>query len=125
MQTFDSLGVAHLVSFNFTKTGPGAWGYTATVPGAEITGGTAGTPFTIATGTLGFNNLGRLTTVNGGAAADVTITGPAWANGAAGTNMTWDLVDAAGVTSITGTRPPRPPRRRRKMDRQAAHPRAS
>ena len=42
------------------------------MPGADVTGGTAGTPFSLATGTLAFNGLGKLSTVNGGAPADVT-----------------------------------------------------
>jgi flagellar hook protein FlgE len=102
VQLYDSLGVPHVATIAFAKTAPGAWTYTVTVPGAEVTGGTAGTPFQIGTGTLGFSNLGKLTTVNGGAAADVTITSPTWANGAAPVNFTWDLVDGNGVSSLTG-----------------------
>ena len=101
-QIFDALGVPHVVTMNFTKTAPGAWNYTASVPGADVTGGTAGVPFQIATGTLGFNSLGKLTTVNAAAAADVAITSPTWTNGAAATNFTWDLVDPNNVPSITG-----------------------
>ncbi len=102
VEFYDSLGVTHVATTTFTKTGPGAWSYAVTVPGAEVTGGTPGTPFSIATGTMGFNNLGRLTTVNGGAAADVTITSPTWANGAASPAITWDLVDANNVALVTG-----------------------
>lgn len=102
VQIYDALGVPHVATVNFAKTGAGAWSYTVTVPGAEVAGGTAGTPFSIATGTLGFNNLGQLTTVNGGATADVAITSPAWANGAAATNFSWDLLDANGTAAITG-----------------------
>jgi flagellar hook protein FlgE len=102
VQIYDALGVTHVATIGFTKTGPGAWTYQVTVPGAEVTGGTAGTPFQIATGTLGFNNLGALTTVNGGAVADVTITSPTWANGAAPVNVTWDLLGTNNVPSITG-----------------------
>jgi flagellar hook protein FlgE len=101
VQVIDSLGVSHVATVNFTKTAVGTWGYTVSVPGAEVTGGTPGVASTIATGTLGFNNLGKLTTVNGTPAADVTITSPVWANGAAATNFTWDLVDINGGTAIT------------------------
>ncbi|MCC7010575.1 MAG: flagellar hook protein FlgE [Acidobacteria bacterium] len=101
VQMYDSLGVSHVATINLTKTGVGAWSYDVTVPGAEVTGGTAGTPFSIGTGTLGFNSLGKLTAVNGGAAADVTITSPAWANGAAAVNFAWDLVDVNGTGTIT------------------------
>jgi flagellar hook protein FlgE len=102
VQIYDALGNSHVASINYTKTGPGAWGYTVTVPGAEVTGGTAGTPFPIATGTIGFNGTGQLTTVNGGPAADVVITSPAWSNGAAPTNFTWDIMDAQNVAQLTG-----------------------
>jgi flagellar hook protein FlgE len=102
VQVYDALGVPHVVTVSFAKTGTGAWSYTATVPGAEVTGGTPGTPSSIATGTLTFNSQGRLTQVNGAAAADVTITSPAWSNGAAATNFSWDLIDANGTPTMTG-----------------------
>jgi len=102
LQLYDALGVPHVATLNFTKTGPGAWGYTVTVPGEDVSGGTPGTPTTIHTGTLGFSSLGTLTTVDGAAAADVAITSPTWATGAAATNFSWDLIDANGSASITG-----------------------
>jgi flagellar hook protein FlgE len=102
VQIYDSLGQSHVVTIAYTKTGPGAWSYTMSVPGEDVAGGTPGTPSQIATGTLSFNAQGRLAQVNGGAAADVVITAPAWANGAAATNFTWDLVDANNVSTLTG-----------------------
>ena len=75
VQIYDSLGSAHVVTVTYTKTGPGAWSYEMTVPGADVTGGTAGTPFSPGrqrrAGTLTFDTDGKLTTVNGGAPADV------------------------------------------------------
>ena len=100
-QIYDALGVAHVVTVNFAKTATNAWSYTVTVPGADVQGGTAGTPSSIATGSLTFNNTGKLSQVNAGAAADVAITSPTWANGAAPTNFSWDLLDTNGTTSIT------------------------
>src|SRR6185503_15230072 len=102
VQIFDALGVPHVATVKYAKTGAGAWGYSVTVPGQEIAGGTAGTPFQIASGTMTFDGLGKMLTVNGGAPADVTITSPAWANGAAATNFTWDLIDANGVATVSG-----------------------
>ena len=104
LQVFDSLGVAHVTTVDFTKTGPGSWNYTITVPGSEVTGGTPGTPFQIATGTMTFSNQGLLTQVNGAAAADVTIPGGqfAWNNGAIQPPVVWDLTDANNVPQITG-----------------------
>jgi flagellar hook protein FlgE len=98
----DALGVSHIATATFTKTGPGAWNYSVTVPGAEVTGGTPGTPFQIASGTLGFNNEGALSLVNGASTADVTITSPTWSNGAKPTNFTWDLLGANNTPTITG-----------------------
>jgi flagellar hook protein FlgE len=102
IQLYDALGEPHVATITYTKTAAGAWDYAMTVPGEEVTGGTAGTPFQIANGTVSFDAQGRLAQVNGGAAADLVVTAPAWANGAAATNFTWDLVDANGVASLTG-----------------------
>lgn len=98
VQVYDALGAVHTATVTYTNTGPGAWGYDVSVPGAEVTGGTPGTPFSIGTGTLAFGPTGALTAP----AADVVITSPTWANGAAPTNITWDLIDASGTPSLTG-----------------------
>jgi flagellar hook protein FlgE len=102
IQIYDALGEPHVATITYTKTGAGAWDYAMTVPGEEVAGGVAGTPFQIANGTVSFDAQGRLAQVNGAAAADVVITAPAWANGAAATNFTWDLVDANNVATLTG-----------------------
>ena len=73
-----------------------------TVPGEDLAAGVPGTPSTIAAGTMTFTAAGKLNLVNGAAAADVAIPGPAWINGAAATPLSWDLVDANGVASLTG-----------------------
>src|SRR4029453_12556393 len=87
----------------FTKqAAAGAWGYQVTVPGAEVTGGTAGTPFSVATGTLGFGPTGQLTSVNGGAPADVSIATPTWTDGAATSSLSWNIVEPNGSFTLTG-----------------------
>ena len=48
----------------------GAWTYGITVPGAEITGGTAGTPFSIGSGALQFDTAGKLLVVHCGGTGD-------------------------------------------------------
>jgi len=101
VQIFDALGDPHVATVNFTKTSVGLWGYAVTVPGAEVTGGTPGSPFTLGSGTLGFDNLGKLATVNGAVPADITITSPTWKNGAKPTNFSWDILDANGVANMT------------------------
>jgi flagellar hook protein FlgE len=102
IQIFDSLGVSHVASVGYTKTGAGAWSYKMTVPGEDVTGGVAGTPSTIATGTVAFNGTGVLTSVNGAAPADVAITSPAWSNGGAATNFKWDIIDDNNRATLTG-----------------------
>ncbi len=59
---FDSLGVEHRIDTYFVKTGAGAWAWHALVDGGQLTGGAAGTPTEVATGTLNFTNGGALNT---------------------------------------------------------------
>ena len=101
VQIYDGLGSPHVVTITYTKTGAGAWTYVATVPGAEVTGGTPGTPFQLGTGALTFNATGNLATVGGAAPADVTLVTPTWTNGAGVSTLVWDLVDANNVASLT------------------------
>ena len=104
IQIYDSLGTSHLVTITYTKTAANTWTTAATVPGAEVTGGTAGTPFVLATGaaTLVFNASGQLATINAAAPTDRTITTPTWLNGAAASTFSWDIMDANNVASLTG-----------------------
>lgn len=60
---YDTLGAAHTVDVYYRKTAAGAWEWHAMTDGAGVTGGTAGTPSEIATGTLTFDSEGRLATV--------------------------------------------------------------
>jgi flagellar hook protein FlgE len=68
MPVYDSLGNAHNVDVYFRKTAAGAWDYHALANGSEISGGTAGVPTEIATGTLTFDATGALSSsaVTGG-----------------------------------------------------------
>jgi flagellar hook protein FlgE len=104
VQLIDSLGTTHVATINYTNTGTGAWTYDMTVPGEEVTGGTAGTPVSLlaAPGTLTFDGSGVLTGVNAGAPADVVITGPAWANGANPGAFTWDIMLSNGNSALSG-----------------------
>jgi flagellar hook protein FlgE len=102
VQIYDALGAAHVATVTYTNTAVGDWDYDIGVDGAEVTGGTAGTPSSIATGSISFDSAGKLTTVNGGAAANVTITSPTWANGATATDFDWALLDANGLATLTG-----------------------
>jgi flagellar hook protein FlgE len=114
VQIYDALGTSHLSTLTYTKTGAGAWSYAMSVDGGEVTGGTAGTPSTLAAGTLAFDASGMLATVTptapstGGGAApadtdmDVTITTPTWTNGAAANTLIWDLTDVNNQQALTG-----------------------
>lgn len=103
----DALGASHVVTITYTKTGAGQWTYEMTVPGEDATGGTAGTPFPIpaasgGSGTLTFDDTGKLTTINGQPPADLTITTPAWSTGAAANTLSWDLVGDDNAPYLTG-----------------------
>jgi hypothetical protein len=41
-----------------------------------------------------FDGTGTLTSVNGGAAANVTIATPGWSNGAAAGSLEWQILDS-------------------------------
>lgn len=102
VQIYDSLGVAHVATVTFTNQSAGKWNYSVTVPGEDVSGGTAGTPTEISNGSVAFNDQGQLSLVDGATAADKTITGPTWADNAASTDITWDLVGSNGQPSLTG-----------------------
>ncbi|MGE3276350.1 MAG: flagellar hook protein FlgE [Vicinamibacterales bacterium] len=111
VQIYDSLGQSHVATVTYTKqAAAGTWNWDMTVPGEEITGGVAGTPFSIANGTAVFDAQGALGTFTvaapnaggGTPPADATITTPTWVDGAAASVLTWDVVDANGVASLTG-----------------------
>jgi flagellar hook protein FlgE len=103
VQIYDSLGSPHVATVTYTKqAGAGAWNYAVTVPGADVVGGTAGTPMTVGTGSLVFDGNGTLSTVNGGAPADVSITTPAWRNGAGASTWSWNIVDTDGSATLSG-----------------------
>ena len=97
---YDSKGAQHTLTITYTHNAglPDSWDYEVTVPGEDVVGGTSGTPYTLATGTLTFNADGTLNTP----ATDVTITTPAFTNGADPMSINWDIWDDDGVASITG-----------------------
>jgi len=59
-------------------------------------------PTSIHRGSVSFDGSGALQNVDGAAAADVTITGPAWADGATPTDVTWAVLGSNGVGTLTG-----------------------
>lgn len=65
---YDSLGAAHDAMVYYEMTGPGTWDYHVVLDGGEVTGGTAGVPEEVGSGTLTFNTDGTLDTETAGAA---------------------------------------------------------
>jgi flagellar hook protein FlgE len=98
---YDSLGNSHVLTIDFQKTGDNQWSYQVTMPGSEVSGGTAGTAFDIsgASGTMTFDSSGRLTDPANGSPINFSITG--LTDGASDMNLTWNPYTNAGVGRIT------------------------
>jgi flagellar hook protein FlgE len=106
---YDSLGTAHVLTYNFTKTGTNAWNYNITIPGADV--GQA-TDQSISSGTLGFDGTGALNAVTvtaGGTAAapasgvtGIPVTG--LADGANTLTFDWNFTNNGNplVTQVAG-----------------------
>jgi flagellar hook protein FlgE len=97
---YDSLGNSHVLTLNFQKTGANQWSYDVTVPGSDVSGGTAGTPYdTGASGTLTFDSSGNLIDPPAGSPISVNLTG--LTDGAADMNLSWNLYSSSGSPLIT------------------------
>ncbi|HEY7388319.1 MAG TPA: flagellar hook protein FlgE [Bryobacteraceae bacterium] len=97
---YDSLGNSHVLTLNFQKTGANQWSYDVTIPGSDVSGGTAGTPFdTGASGTLTFDSSGNLTDPPAGSPISVSVSG--LTDGAADMNLSWNLYDSSNSPLIT------------------------
>jgi flagellar hook protein FlgE len=88
LSVFDSLGVSHILTFQFTKTAANAWSYNATIAAAEV--GQAGAGVSIATGNLTFDGNGVLTSPTANVSG-IAVTG--LADGASDINFNWNLFD--------------------------------
>jgi flagellar hook protein FlgE len=96
ISVYDSLGVSHVLTFQFTKTGANAWSYNATIPAADL--GATGAPVSVANGNLTFNGNGVLTAP----AANVTgIAVNGLADGATNLSLTWNLFDTNNNPLLT------------------------
>lgn len=95
----DSLGTAHKVDVYYRNAGGGSWEWHALTDGANVTGGTAGTAFEGATGTLTFDTTGALTATTG--------TASSWnfVGATAAQAVTFDFGDdtASGGTGLAGS----------------------
>jgi len=100
MEVIDSLGTSHVLTITFNKTGGGAWDYSVSIPGEDLTGGTAGTPSVLTTGQLTFDSSGNLTSPDvTGRLINIPATG--LVDGAADLNVNWDLYDASNAPRLT------------------------
>jgi flagellar hook protein FlgE len=100
MTVYDSLGDAHVLTLNFEKTGANQWSYDVTIPGEDVSGGTAGTPYdTGASATLTFDSTGQLIDPPNGSPITVAVTG--LADGASDMSLTWNPYTSAGAGRIT------------------------
>ena len=100
VEVVDSLGTSHVLTVTFTKTGANAWNYDVSIPGEQLTSGTAGTPTSLTTGSLTFDPTGVLSspTATPGTVA-IAIAG--LKSGAADMAINWGLYDAQGVPQLT------------------------
>ncbi len=98
VNVYDSLGTAHVLNLDFTKTAAG-WNYNATLPSSDISGG-VGTNTTVASGALAFDGSGNLTSTT-----PIAISIPNLADGASTLALNWNLASSSGqglVTQVAG-----------------------
>lgn len=100
LQVVDSLGVTHILTFTFTKTAANAWDYDVSIPGEDVTGGTAGTPTSLQTGSLTFDNTGKLTSPAAGSPVNVATT-TGLTSGANDLSIDWSLYAPDGTPFLT------------------------
>jgi flagellar hook protein FlgE len=100
LQVVDSLGNQHTLTFSFTKTAANTWNYGVSIPGSDVTGGSAGTQQSLlsAPGTLTFDTAGNLV---GGTTSPVALSLNDLADGASNQSLTWNLIDSNGSGMIT------------------------
>jgi flagellar hook protein FlgE len=97
----DALGAAHVLTFQFTKTGANAWDYSVSIPASDV--GATGNPVVVKTGTMTFNGAGQLITPS----TDVSgITIGGFADGANDLTFNWQLFDpnhSGLLTQVAGS----------------------
>lgn len=89
---YDSLGVAHVATIDFTNQGGGAWNYAISLPAGDATGGAN------LTGALQFDANGNLT-VPAANVPGISFTG--LSDGANDLTLSWDLYGANNKATVT------------------------
>jgi flagellar hook protein FlgE len=92
---YDSLGVSHTLSFDFTKEATNEWTYQITIPAADV--GTTGSPVVIGSGTLQFDGSGNLISPT----SDIAVSVPHLSDGASGLSFGWQLFNPQGTANVT------------------------
>jgi flagellar hook protein FlgE len=95
----DSLGTTHILTFTFTKTSATDWDYDVSIPGEDLTTGTAGTPTSLTTGTISFGPDGLVATPAAPGTVPVSIAG--LSSGAADANINWNLFTQSSESLLT------------------------
>ena len=107
---YDSLGTAHTLTFTFTKTAANTWGYSLSIPSADLNpvGGPPPVPQSgiLATGTLTFDGNGNLIgpVDSHGNLTNITgIKATSLADGANDLTFDWDLLNGTTpvITQVT------------------------
>ena len=97
VQVYDSLGAAHAVTVEYTKTAALNWSWEATIPAADTGGAPADPPVVIGNGNLTFDSNANLTAPAGN--PDLNING--LANGASNMSVILGLWDNDGNGLVT------------------------
>jgi flagellar hook protein FlgE len=100
IQVVDSLGNTETLTVGFTETAANAWTYNVTIPGEDVKGGTAGTPISLATGSLTFDASGQLTSPAAGTPINLKTT-TTLSDGASALNINWNLYDSNNNSMLT------------------------
>jgi len=96
---YDSLGNAHVLTLNFQQTAANTWSCQATVPGADVQGGTAGTPYDIGSPVaLQFSSSGQLT---GTTPAEPINFAFQPSDSAAPMSVNWNPINSDGTSPLT------------------------
>ncbi|MEW5978224.1 MAG: flagellar hook protein FlgE [Acidobacteriota bacterium] len=103
IRIFDSLGSAHNLTIEFTKTGAGTYDYEVFLPAQDVGGLPTDPPVSVQTGSLTFDTVtGALTDADGGTTdVNIDLSGQTFTNGATGAVVSWDLFDDSGNGYIT------------------------
>jgi flagellar hook protein FlgE len=100
LEIVDSLGITHVLTVNYTKTGANTWDYDVSIPGADLASGTPGTPSSLGTGSLTFDANGHLATP-AAVPGTVSFAIAGLNSGAADMTVDWGLYEVDGTAKLT------------------------